>query len=169
MTPWEAYATRRVRRIELVKDVTNEPSFASILISNVVELGDSRFSTMAAQAPLAALIDTVVHGMHKVLRQRGTNILEILKLKDPDCAAGCANITASFKRGIDRLVHDIGLGAEPILALPPQVNRNNPVAILQLMDMLWYTADDLANASGDRDVMMAEVRRRWHQTLALAS
>jgi len=165
-TLWEAYAAERIRRIELIEVVHLEPA-GSRTVSAMIQGQDPKFNELAATNPLGALFDTVVHGVNKMILQRGTDIQTICKLKDPSGFASCrAKIVGSFKRGIDQFVHDRELGAWPLLYLPP-LNGSDPTAMLRQLNMLWYTRTDLDDANGSREVLKANVRRRWHQILDL--
>ncbi|OIW23223.1 hypothetical protein CONLIGDRAFT_686662 [Coniochaeta ligniaria NRRL 30616] len=170
ITPWEVYSAQRIHRIESTEVVTPQPPGYTIVSSIIGQTQDIHKS----QSPRAAVIETVSHAVSKLLDLRSSKcgearIQQVLQLKPVDFAVCRANIMASFKRGIDRAVQDYKAGAKPTAVVPAHLRPMNvPLAVLMmcdLIDMLWYTEQDLAAARGDLTVVQEVVRRRLHKLL----
>ncbi|OIW23102.1 hypothetical protein CONLIGDRAFT_649934 [Coniochaeta ligniaria NRRL 30616] len=137
ITPWETYATQRIRHIDVVNVAHPQPA-GTMLASATIQQRNSLLATIAATAPLAALVEIVVHGVNKMLRQQGgIDMQTVCAIKaEAEFVACRARIVGCFRRGIDQVVRERGMGGEPLLCLPKGRDCDDLGAVLRGMDVL---------------------------------
>lgn len=166
IVPWDVYTRTRIHRMESQELVTSQPPGYASLCQNLPGVHPSP----PIQTKRAALVDTVAHGVNKLIHNRGTNsnITKLLQLGEPNFGTCRKGVIDAMIRGLDSLVQKIAEGASPALFQQSRAEEawatlNVPLAC-SLIDILWLTHRERAKVAGSSQAA-AHVQGRWHTLL----
>jgi hypothetical protein len=166
--PWDVYKRTRIHRMESQELTASQPPGYTTLCQTFPGVHPSP----PIQTKRAALVETVAHGVNKLIHNRGTNsnITKLLQLGQPNFGTCRKGVIDAMMRGLDSLVQKIAEGASPTLFQQPRAEMAWALPDISracsLIDIFWLTDRERAKVEGSSQAA-AHVQGRWHTLLRL--